>query len=174
MSPNYLLVGKIANTHGIRGELKVWPETDFPEERFRNGNELLLVHPENEAQIVPVTVTAAREQKNLYIVKFRQFDNINQVEQYKGWSLKVTSDKKAKLAKDEFYFHDIIGCEVVTDDGEKVGTITEILRPGANDVWVVSREKRKPAYLPYIEDVVVSVDVAAKKVTIRMMEGLFE
>jgi 16S rRNA processing protein RimM len=174
MKPKYLLVGKIVNTHGIRGEVKVWPETDFPEERFRKGSELLIVHPEDETRTVHVTVSGAREQKNLYIVKFQQFDNINQAESYKGWSLKVTSDKKAGLAKDEFYFHDIIGCQVVTEDGETVGTVTGILRPGANDVWVVSRGKRKPAYLPYIDDVVLSVDVPNKKVTIRVMEGLLE
>ncbi|WP_274361508.1 ribosome maturation factor RimM [Paenibacillus thermotolerans] len=174
MNPKYLLVGKIANTHGIRGELKVWPETDFPEQRFRKGAELLLVHPEQDSMTVPVTVTSARDQKNLYIVKFEQFHNINEVEKYKGWSLKVSADKKAELSKDEFYFHDIIGCEVVTEEGETVGTITEILRPGANDVWVVSRDKQKPAYLPYIEDVVRSVDIEAKKVTIRVMEGLLE
>ncbi|WP_199617911.1 ribosome maturation factor RimM [Paenibacillus alkalitolerans] len=174
MKPKYLLVGKIVNTHGIRGEVKVWPETDFPEQRFRTGSELLIVHPEEEDRTAAVTVAQAREQKNVYIVKLREFDSINEVEPYKGWLLKVSSDKKAGLARDEFYFHDIIGCRVVTEEGENVGTVADILRPGANDVWVVAREKGKPVYLPYIDDVVLSVDVPNKLVTIRVMEGLLE
>lgn len=173
MKPKLLTVGKVANTHGIRGELKVWPETDFPEQRFRSGAELLLVSPDETAQL-PLTVVDARPQKNVFLVKFKEFNDINQVEKYKGWSLKVTSDKRAKLARDEFYFHDIIGCAVVTDAGEEVGAVTEILRPGANDVWVVKRTNGKTAYLPYIADVVLDVNVAERKITIHPMEGLLE
>lgn len=168
-----LTVGKVVNTHGIRGELKVWPETDFPDERFRPGAELLLVSPD-ESQAIPHTVSGARPQKNVFLVKFREYDNINQVERFKGWSLKVPADNRAKLAPNEFYFHDIIGCDVVTEEGEKVGVVKEILRPGANDVWVVKQTNGKTAYLPYIADVVRDVDVAAKRVTIRVMEGLLE
>jgi 16S rRNA processing protein RimM len=170
----YLLVGKIANTHGLRGELKVWPETDFPDVRFAKGSSLLLVHPEDESKMEQVKVAAAREQKGLYLIKFDRFDNINEVERFKGWSLMVPSDKRAKLEQDEYYFHDIIGCVVVSEEGETIGEITDILRPGANDVWVVARPKGKPVYLPYIDDVVLSVDIANKMVTIRVMEGLLE
>ncbi|HZG58685.1 ribosome maturation factor RimM [Paenibacillus sp.] len=173
MKPKLLTVGKVANTHGIRGELKVWPETDFPEQRFKAGNELLLVSPD-ESVSKPLVVAAARPQKNVYLVKFKEFDDINQVEPYKGWSLKVSAEQRAKLDRDEFYFHDIIGCAVKTEEGEDVGVVTDILRPGANDVWVVKRTNGKSAYLPYIADVVVGVDVPAKLVTIRLMEGLLE
>jgi len=168
-----LTVGKVVNTHGIRGELKVWPETDFPGERFRPGAELLLVAPD-DSRAIPLTVAGARPQKNMYIVRFQEFDNINQVERFKGWSLKVPAEKRAALQPNEYYFHDIIGCRVVTEEGEPVGVVTEILRPGANDVWVVKREGGKTAYLPYIADVVLDVDVAERKVTIRVMEGLLE
>lgn len=174
MKPKTLLVGKIANTHGIRGEVKVWPETDFPEERFETGSELFLAHPEDEDRTITVTVAQSRPQKNVFILKFKQFSNINEVEPYKGWSLRVPADKRGRLERNEFYFHDIIGCRVTTEEGEEVGIVSEILRPGANDVWVVKRPKGKPAYIPYIEDVVRSVDIAAKTVTIHAMEGLLE
>ncbi|WP_309121310.1 ribosome maturation factor RimM [Paenibacillus sp.] len=173
MKPKLLTVGKVANTHGIRGELKVWPETDFPEQRFKSGAGLLLVSPD-EAKTMPLTVVTARPQKTVYIVKFKEFDNINQAEPYKGWSLKVSAEERAKLDRDEFYFHDIIGCDVRTEEGEAVGVVTDILRPGANDVWVVKRTNGKTAYIPYIADVVLDVDVAGKVVTIRLMEGLLE
>ncbi|HZG77403.1 MAG TPA: ribosome maturation factor RimM [Paenibacillus sp.] len=173
MKPKLLTVGKVANTHGIRGELKVWPETDFPEQRFKTGAGLLLVSPD-DAKSIPLTVANARPQKTVYIVKFKEFDNINQVEPYKGWSLKVSSEERVRLERDEFYFHDIIGCAVKTEEGEPVGEVTDILRPGANDVWVVKRTNGKTAYIPYIEDVVLDVDVPQKTVTIRLMEGLLE
>ncbi|HZG84425.1 ribosome maturation factor RimM [Paenibacillus sp.] len=173
MKPKLLTVGKVVNTHGIRGEVKVWPETDFPEERFRNGNELLLVAPD-ESKSITVTIVNARPQKTVYIVKLKEFDNINLVEPYKGWSLKVPSDQRARLQRDEYYFHDIIGCEVKTEEGESVGVITDILRPGANDVWVVKQKNGKMAYLPYIADVVIDVNIQEKVVTIRLMEGLLE
>lgn len=174
MKPKTLLVGKIANTHGIRGEVKVWPETDFPEERFEKGSELFISDPEDDSRSVAVTVAQSRPQKNVFIVKFDQFSNINEVEPYKGWNLRVSADKRIRLEKNEFYFQDIIGCRVVSEEGEEIGTITEILRPGANDVWVVKRPTGKSAYIPYIGDVVRVVDVPAKTVTIRLMEGLLE
>jgi 16S rRNA processing protein RimM len=174
MKPKLLTVGKVANTHGIRGEVKLWPETDFPEQRFAVGNELLLVSPEDEGKTMAVTVMQARPQKTVYIVKFKEFYDINQVEPYKGWSVKVSSEKRAKLAAGEFYFHDILGSTVVTEEGETIGVVTDILRPGANDVWVVKRAKGNPAYIPYIADVVLAVDVDAKTITIRVMEGLLE
>src|SRR5690606_21212164 len=173
MKPKLLTVGKVANTHGIRGELKIWPETDFPEERCKSGASLLLVSPDETKQIT-LTVGSARPQKTGYIVKFNEYDNINQVEPSKGWSLKVYSEEGARLARNEFYFHDIIGCSVKTEEGETVGEIVEILRPGANDVWVVRQKNGKMAYIPYIADVVLDVDVANKQVTIRLMEGLLE
>ena len=171
MAAKWLTVGKVVNTHGVRGEAKVWPETDFPEERFGKGTKLTLVSPD-EAKTMPVTVVSARPQKNLYIVKFQEFQNINQLEPYKGWSIKT--DSRIPLEDHEFYFQDIIGCTVQSEDGETLGVITEILRPGANDVWVLKRTNGKLAYIPYIEDVVLNVDVAAKTVTIHVMEGLLE
>ena len=173
VKPKMLTVGKVVNTHGIRGELKVWPETDFPGERFRPGAELWLVAPD-ESQAIPHVVAGARPQKNLFLVKFREYDNINQVERFKGWKLKVPAENRVKLAPNEYYFHDIIGCSVVSESGENIGVVTEILRPGANDVWVVRRPGGKLAYLPYIADVVLNVDVEGRRVTISVLEGLLE
>jgi len=174
MKPKWLTVGKVANTHGIRGEVKVWPETDFPEERFASGSELLLVAPDDETKTQSVTVTQSRPQKTVFIVKFKEFHDINQVERFKGWSVKVPAERRAKLSAGEFYFHDIIGCKAVSEDGETLGVITDILRPGANDVWVLKRTNGKLAYIPYIEDVVKQVDIGEKVVTIHVMEGLLE
>ncbi|MEK5058692.1 ribosome maturation factor RimM [Paenibacillus sp. FSL H7-0326] len=162
-------VGKIVNTHGIRGELKVLPLTDFPEERFAKGSKLVIDTGEGQ---LPVTVESARLHKNMFVVRLNDFTNINEVEKYKGMMLKVSAEYQTELSEDEFYFHQIVGCEVVTDEGETLGTIKEILTPGANDVWVVKANNGKEILLPYIDDVILHVDVVNQKVTVHLMEGL--
>lgn len=171
MSESLLSVGKIVNTHGIRGELKVLLQTDFPEVRFAPKAQLLMVNPENGAEQA-VTVAAARPYKQMYIVKFQEYGNINEVEKFKGFDLKVPKEDSVELPENEYYFHEIVGCRVVTDEGEEIGTIEEILRPGANDVWVVKLPSRKELLLPVIDDVVLDVDVKSKLVKIHLMEGL--
>ncbi len=167
-----LNVGKIVNTHGVRGELRVWPQTDFPEVRFKSGSRLLMVPPDGAGDSVPVFIQSSREQKNLQIVKLQGYDNINDVERYKGWELKVSAENRVPLEEGEYYVRDIVGCEVVSEEGEALGVVTDVLSPGANDVWVVKRPKGKELLLPVIDDVVLDVDVAAKRVKVHLMEGL--
>lgn len=173
MATEWYNVAVVTGTHGIRGELKLFPRTDFPGERFAKGSRLTLVSPDGK-QTLPVEVASARLHKNVYIVRFTAFDSINDAEKFKGWSVKIGKDQLLDLPEHEYYYHEIIGCTVVTEDGNVIGTVTDILQPGANDVWVVARPKQKPAYIPYIEDVVVGVDPGNKKITIRVMEGLLE
>ena len=174
MEEQWLTIGKIVNTHGIRGEVKVWSETDFPEERFAKGKRLWLVHPENRAMQELVTVVNARLHKQVYIIKLQNFHELNHVLPFKGWFIKVKGDDKVPLRPNEYYFNEIIGCEVITDEMEKIGQVESILRPGANDVWVVQQTNGKLAYIPYIDDVVLSVDPARRIIVIRVMEGLLE
>jgi 16S rRNA processing protein RimM len=171
MSEKLFTVGKVVNTHGIKGELKVISQTDFPEIRFKQGSVLLLSHPDHQ-ELIRLTVQSARLHKNAYIVKFSDMDHINQVEEFKGGELKVPSEQLIDLPEDEYYFHEIVGCKVVTEEGEELGTISEILTPGANDVWVVERPKGKPLLIPVIDDVLINVEVDKKLVTIHLMEGL--
>ncbi len=173
MSDKLYNVGKIVNTHGIRGELKILSQTDFPELRFVKGSKLILVDPESGKQI-QTQVEQAREHKGMFITRFQGWDNINQVEQYKGWLVKVDEESLADLDEDEYYYHEILGCTVVTAGGEKLGEIKEILTPGANHVWVVKRPKGRDLLLPVIDEVVLEVDVDNKQVTVELMEGLLE
>ncbi|WP_159886995.1 ribosome maturation factor RimM [Paenibacillus puerhi] len=173
MSDKLYTVGKIVNTHGIRGELKVVSETDFPAERFAKNSKLVFVDPNSGAKL-PVTVESAREHKLMFIIRFQGFGNINEVEKYKGWLLKVEEQYLSELDQDEYYYHEIIGCSVVTEEGEVLGEIKEILSPGANDVWVIKRPQGKELLIPYIDEVVLDVNVKDKKVTVRLMEGLLD
>ncbi|OBZ16857.1 MULTISPECIES: ribosome maturation factor RimM [Bacillales] len=173
MSEKWFTVGKVVNTHGIRGELKILSQTDFADVRFAPGSKLLMLNEESGASL-EVKVISARENKTVYILKLEGFTDINQVEKYKGWVLKVSEANLVDLDDGEYYYHEIIGCRVVTEEGEELGTISEILSPGANDVWVVDRPKGsgKQLLLPVIDDVLISVNTKEKVVTVRLMEGL--
>ncbi|MBW4840303.1 MAG: ribosome maturation factor RimM [Paenibacillaceae bacterium] len=171
MSDSLLSVGKIVNTHGIRGELRVLLQTDFPEVRFAPKNRLLIIHPETGERF-EVTVQTARPYKQMYIVKFAEFSHINEVEPFKGRELKVPKTESVELPENEYYFHEIIGCQVVSDEGEDLGQIVEILRPGANDVWVTKLTSGKQLLLPVIDDVVLDVNVKEKIIKVHVMEGL--
>lgn len=166
-------VGKIVNTHGLRGEVRVISRTDFADERYKVGNTLYLFRENEMNQPTPVIVKSHRKHKNFDLLIFEGYDSISSVEPLKGGLLKIREDQLTDLDEGEFYFHEIIGCEVYTDAGELVGKITEILSPGANDVWVV-KGNRKEYYIPYIESVVHSINIDEKRITIIPMEGLLE
>ena len=100
-----------------------------------------------------------------------KFDNINDVEKYKGCSLKIAEENLTDLDDGEFYYHEIIGLDVYEGD-TLIGQVKEILQPGANDVWVVKRKGKKDLLLPYITPVVLDVDVAAGRIEVELMEGL--
>ncbi|MEH7015009.1 MULTISPECIES: ribosome maturation factor RimM [Bacillus] len=164
-------VGKIVNTHGVKGEVRVISRTDFPEERYKIGN-TLYIWQEKEAEPLAVKVTSHRQHKSFDLLTFEGYNNVNEVEQLKGSLLKVPEEQLGDLAEGEYYYHEIIGCTVVTEDGETIGTIKEILSPGANDVWVIKQPKGQDVLIPYIEEVVLQVNIDEKLVTIQVMEGL--
>ncbi|NMO96472.1 ribosome maturation factor RimM [Paenibacillus lemnae] len=173
MTQKLLTVGKIVNTHGIRGEMKVVPYSDFAEQRFAKNSPLYIVSSKGGAPI-PVTVEASRLHKNMYIMKLKEVGGINEAEKYKEYLLKIDETLQEELPDNEYYFHEIIGCQVVTDDepAQELGVIKEILTPGANDVWVVKTPKGKEILLPSIPDVILDVDKVNKVVRVHLMEGL--
>lgn len=167
----HLNVGKIVGAHGVRGEVRVWPQTDFPDIRFAKGSKLLLVKPDADEPI-QVEVQSGRLQKNVYILKIKGIDSRNEAEAYRGAELKVAAEHRVPLSEGEYYIRDIVGCTVWTDEGEQLGVVSDVLSPGANDVWVVQRPQGKDVLLPVIDDVVLEVDVPGKRIRVRLMEGL--
>ena len=168
---NWFNVGKIVNTHGVRGELKIVSKTDFPEERYQVGNTLYLFLPKQKDPIALVIKTH-RNHKNFDLLTFEGYEDINQVEKFKEGLLKVPEDQLHDLEEGEYYLHEIVGCKVITNDGTEIGTIKEVLSPGANDVWVVKGERGKEHLIPYIEDIVKDIDIENQLITIEPMEGL--
>lgn len=173
MTKRWFNVGKIVNTHGIKGEVRVISKTDFAEERYKPGNTLyLFMDGRNEP--VEVTVNTHRLHKQFHLLQFKERQNLNEVEELKNAIIKVPEEELGELNEGEFYFHEIIGCEVFTEEGELIGKVKEILTPGANDVWVIGRKGKKDALIPYIESVVKPIDVREKKIEIELMEGLID
>lgn len=166
----YYQVGKIVNTHGIRGELKVLPITDFPEQRFKKGSKLYIEQDHQDP--IEVTVKNARDQKTFLLVTLVGYEDINKVEQFKNHELLVSEADQQALDDGRYYYHDIIGLDVQTADGESIGKIKEILSPGANDVWVVKRAGQDDLLLPVIDDVIKNVDLESHLVVVELMEGM--
>ena len=165
-----LKVGKIVNTHSLKGEVKVISSTDFEEERFKKGNKLLITR--GNQLIREVIVESYRNHKNFLLVKFEGIDSVEEAEKLKNLQIKIDSDEVGELEENEFYFHEIIGCQVFDENDRNLGEIIDILTPGANDVWVIKGEEGKEILIPYIEDVVKQIDITNKKVNIEVMEGL--
>lgn len=165
----YYNVGKIVNTHGVRGEVRVLATTDFIDERFAKGNTLYL---QQAGDPLPLTIESTRQHKGFVLVKFAGYDNINDVERFRDHELMVSADDQQPLDDGQYYYHQIIGLDVEDTDGRHLGRIKEILSPGANDVWVVERPEKRDLLLPVIDDVVKNVNLDKNLVTVELMEGL--
>lgn len=161
-------VGKIVGTHGVKGEVKVASITDFPENRYKVKNILYLNDLEH-----PVEIQSVRQHKGMYLLKFTSIPDLTEAEKLRGTILKGTREKD-ELASNEFYYSDIIGLTVIDKNLGKLGTIKEILSPGANDVWVVKAPKTKDILIPYIPSVVLNVDLENKTVETDLPEGLVD
>lgn len=167
---NYFNVGKIVNTQGLQGEMRVLSVTDFAEERFKKGNTLALFDKKDRF-VMDVEIASHRKVKNFDIIKFKGMYHINDIEKFRDFTLKVREEDLTDLEDGEFYYHEIIGLEVYEDD-VLLGRIKEILQPGANDVWVVKRKGKRDLLLPYIPPVVLGIDIEKGRVDVEIPEGL--
>ncbi|HEY4600148.1 MAG TPA: ribosome maturation factor RimM [Cerasibacillus sp.] len=171
MDKQFFVVGEIINTHGIKGELKVVKISD-KDNRFNPGTQLYL-YPK-ESPVLEVTIEQQRLHRNYHLLKFAGFNHISEVEPFKGGLLKISADQMEELEEGAYYYHDIIGCDVFTLTQEKIGSVTDIIATGANDVWVVKGTNQREILIPYIDDVVKTVNITEKKIEIDPMEGLLE
>jgi 16S rRNA processing protein RimM len=165
-----LRVGVIASTHGIRGEVKVFPTTDDVN-RFKQLKEVIL---DTGKEHITLEVSGVKFFKNMVILKFKGYDNINDIEKYKGKDLLVTRENAVKLEEGEYFIYDIIGSAIVTDEGIEFGTLEEVMQTGANDVYVVKMKNGKEVLLPSIKECILDVNVEEKKITVHIMEGLID
>ena len=164
-----LKVGVITTTHGVRGEVKVFPTTDDAE-RFLDIEYVLL---DTGKELRRLNIQTVKFFKNLAILKFEGVDNINDIEKYKGKSLFVTRENAVELEEDEYYIGDLIGMEVYTDDSEeRFGVLKDVMETGANEVYIITSENHGEVLLPAIHECILDIDVEAKKMKVHLMEGL--
>ena len=165
-----LQVGVISSTHGVRGEVKVFPTTDQVQ-RFKKLKEVILDTGSGQQVL---KIESVKFFKQFAILKFEHYDNINDIEKYKGKSLYVTRENAVKLQKDEYFIADLIGLKVLTDEGEEFGTVKDILQTAANDVYLIEGPEGKEYLFPSIKECILNVDLESGTVTVHIMDGLLD
>ena len=163
-----LQVGVITTTHGIRGEVKVYPTTDDVH-RFEELESVLL---DTGKEYRELKIKSVKYFKQYAILKFKGIDNIKKKKKYKGKSLFVTRENAQPLGEDEYYIADLIGMEVYLEDGSHFGTLKDVMETGANDVYIIKTEEGKEVLIPAIYECILDVDVEAGKMEIHLLDGL--
>ncbi len=166
---DHIVVGRIINTHGIKGELKIYPLTDNIE-RCRDLKKAYI--GDNK---IKVRIESVKYHKGFVIIKFEEFNNINEVLGFKDNFIYIDEDDKVQLPEGHYFIFDIVGCTVYNTKGEKIGSVTEVIQSASNDVYVVKdTEKNKSYLIPAVKEFVTEIDVQNKKITIDPIEGMIE
>ncbi|MCR4434402.1 MAG: ribosome maturation factor RimM [Clostridiales bacterium] len=165
----YLEIGKIVNTHGVRGELKVIPLTDDP----RRYDDLEWVFVGDEGSMVKYHIEGVKYFKGTVIVKFKGIDDMNAAEKLKNLYIKVDRENAVKLQEGSYFVCDLLGCEVYEEEGHKLGILTDVLQTGSNDVYVVRNEdNNREVLVPALRSVVKQISVEDRKIIVNLPEGL--
>lgn len=165
-----LKVGVITTTHGVRGEVKVFPTTDDAE-RFLDLDYVLL---DTGRDLRRLTIEHVKFFKNLAILKFEEINNINDIEMYKGKDLWIPREEGQELGEDEYYIADLLGMKVILEDGTEFGILKDVMETGANDVYIVQTKDGKEVLLPAIGDCILDVNPEEETMTVHIMKGLLE
>jgi 16S rRNA processing protein RimM len=165
-----LQVGVITTTHGVRGEVKVFPTTDDAA-RFKKLKNVILDTGREQREM---EITGVKFFKNMVILKFKGLDTMNDVEPLRQAKLLVTRENAVELGENEYFIADLIGMQAVSDEGETLGTITDVLQTGANDVYIISSEGAADLLVPAIKDCIKKVDMEQREMTVHLLPGLRE
>ena len=165
-----LQVGIITSTHGVRGEVKVYPTTDDPR-RFRRLKEVVL---DTGREKLNLEIEGVKFFKQFVILKFKGLDNMNDIEKYRQKSLYVTRKNAVRLQRDEYFIADLIGLKVQDEDGKELGTVKDVIETGANDVYEVEMADGKSLLLPAIKQCILNVDVESGTMQVHVLEGLLD
>ena len=163
-------VGAITGTHGLHGEVRVFPTTDDPA-KFKK---LKKVYLQDGPDMTELEIAGVKFFKNMVILKFRGYDRIEDVQSCKGKDLYVPRENAVKLEKDEYYIADLIGLNVVLEDGTPLGRLDDVLQTGANDVYIVHTPQKKEILIPAIRQCVLRVGIAARIMQVHLLEGMDE
>lgn len=167
-----LHIGRIVGTHGIKGEVSVYPITDDPR-RFSLLKDCFLL-TENKPAKTSAKATGVKYSNNKVILKLDGIDDRDAALALKGRYIAVTRDNAVKLAPDSYFICDLVGCTVIDDESGELGTLADVLQTGASDIYVVKREKNKDLLIPAIKEVVKGVDLSSRTIHVRLLDGLLD
>ena len=165
-----LQVGAITQPHGIHGEVKGFPTTNDVK-RFKKLKEVIL---DTGREQKVLEIEGVKFFKQYAILKFKGYDNINDIEKYKGKPLLVTRENAVKLGRDEYFIADLIGIEVYDEDGKYLGVLQKVIETGANDVYEVKFEDGREVLFPAIRQCILDVDMENRKMKVHIMDGLLD
>jgi 16S rRNA processing protein RimM len=166
---DYVYVGTIVGTHGIRGEVKVRSNSDFKAERFRKNNTLYV---RRQGEMVEIVIDSHRTHKDFDLITFNHLTNINDVLDYVNCDLYIHKDQLRKLAADEYYYHELVGLTVCDKDGIKIGVVADVTEYPQGAMLVVDKPDGGQALIPFVSAFVKSVDLEKRLITITPIEGL--
>lgn len=166
----FFQIGVISSTHGVRGEVKVFPTTDDVR-RFKKCKEVLL---DTGKERITLEIEGVKFFKQFAILKFRGIDTLNDVEKYKGKSLLVPRKDAVRLGRNEYFVADLIGVEVFNEEEEKIGVLKDVMETGANDVYVIQMDDGRELLLPAIKECVLEVKVEERYMRIHILDGLLD
>ena len=165
-----LQVGAITSTHGLKGEVKVFPTTDDMN-RFRRLKEVVM---DTGREQITMEIESVKFFKQFVILKFKGYDRIEDIEIYKGKNLYVTRKNAVKCAKDEYFIADLVGLNVYNEEEQEIGKVADVLRTGANDVYVINLTDGRELLLPAIKDCVLDVNIEEGRIKIHILDGLLD
>ena len=163
-------IGVITQTHGIKGEVKVFPTTDDVK-RFKRLEKVTI---DSGKKRFEAEIESVKFFKQFVILKFKGFDTIEDIQLYKQAKLLVDREHAVRLRKDEYFVADLIGTKVVFDEGTELGVMTDVVETGANDVYVVKNSEGEEILFPAIKDCVKEVDLENGVITLHVMDGLLD
>jgi 16S rRNA processing protein RimM len=170
--PSYVAVGQVRRPHGIRGEVRVEILTDYPE-RIAQHDELYLAHPETPDDVERYELESIRPHKGILLVKLAGCDDRDAAERLRGMLVQVPLEEAVPLEEGEYYHFQLEGMDVETETGEWLGRVGEVMRAGAHDVYLV-RGPRGEVLLPAVEDVILELDLEARKMIVHLLPGMVE
>ncbi|MCR5432747.1 MAG: ribosome maturation factor RimM [Lachnospiraceae bacterium] len=163
-----LRVGVITSPHGIHGEVKIFPTTDDPS-RFKL---LKKVYIDNKKEIIEMEISGIKFFKNMVIACLSGIEDRNGAEKFRSADILIDREDALPLGEDEYYICDIIGFDVISDEGENLGKLDDVLTSNANDVYVVKNENKREILIPSTKECILSVDMNSKKIVVHLLKGM--
>lgn len=160
-------VGQVAGTHGIKGELKIYATTDFPDERFAVGNTITL---QKGSKQYDYEIETHRYHKKMELVKLVGLDDINAVEPFKGYE--VYAIREDDDDEDGYYYDDLIGCKIIDEQGQEHGKVIHILQMPTQDILEIEDNNGKTFMLPYVDAFILEERIEDKIIVVTLIEGI--